>query len=67
MFDSNYLKLAAAAVEKARKPPTVAESMPAVEKALEKVAIETGQIDFIVNTAAVLIKKPLKHMTHKEI
>lgn len=46
---------------------TYVENSKSVEKALEKAEIETGKIDFIVNTAAILIKKPLKHMSHKEI
>lgn len=43
------------------------ENASSVENALRKVASESGSIDFIVNTAAVLIKKPLKHMTHQDI
>lgn len=43
------------------------ENAKSVEKALEKSYLETGRIDFIVNTAAILIKKPLQHMSHKEI
>jgi len=43
------------------------ENASSVENALKKVESETGQIDYIVNTAAVLIKKPLKHMSHHDI
>jgi len=46
---------------------TYIENSKSVENALEKAVIETGKVDFIVNTAAILIKKPLKHMSHKEI
>jgi 2-C-methyl-D-erythritol 4-phosphate cytidylyltransferase len=34
---------------------------------LAKVFAETGKIDCIINTAAVLIKKPLAHMSYKDI
>ena len=43
------------------------ENFKSVEKALAKATEATGEIDFIVNTAALLIKKPFVHMTHKEI
>jgi 2-C-methyl-D-erythritol 4-phosphate cytidylyltransferase len=46
---------------------TYIENSKSVEKALENADIESGKIDYVINTAAVLIKKPLQHMTHKEI
>jgi 2-C-methyl-D-erythritol 4-phosphate cytidylyltransferase len=39
----------------------------AVERALEQVAVMTPSIDFVVNTAAILIRKPLETMTREEI
>jgi 2-C-methyl-D-erythritol 4-phosphate cytidylyltransferase len=46
---------------------TYIENTKSVEKAFEIVDNECGKVDFVINTAAILIKKPLKHMSHKEI
>ena len=46
---------------------TFIENSKSVEQVLEKVSNRTGKIDFVVNTAGVLTKKSLKHMTHNEI
>ncbi len=46
---------------------TSIESGSDVKKALDSVYSETGQIDFVVNTAAILIRKSFSHMTHNEI
>lgn len=43
------------------------ENAMAVSSALERVYKETGQIDFVVNTAAILTTKPLQHLSHKEV
>jgi 2-C-methyl-D-erythritol 4-phosphate cytidylyltransferase len=43
------------------------ENAMAVSNALSRVYEETGQIDFVVNTAAILTIKPLQHLSHKEI
>lgn len=43
------------------------ENSKSVELAFKKVESECGNIDFVINTAAILIKKPLKHMSHKDI
>lgn len=38
-----------------------------VRNSLEKVAVEAGQIDFVVNTAAILLKEPLNSMDYQAI
>lgn len=38
-----------------------------VRNSLEKVAVEGGQIDFVVNTAAILLKEPLNSMDYQAI
>lgn len=43
------------------------ENSSAVSSALEDVFQQTGQIDFVVNTAAILITKSLANLAHKEI
>ena len=38
-----------------------------VRSSLEEVVAETGQIDFVVNTAAILLKEPLNSMDYQAI
>jgi 2-C-methyl-D-erythritol 4-phosphate cytidylyltransferase len=43
------------------------ENAMAVSNALDRVYKETGQIDYVINTAAILTTKPLQHLSHKEV
>ncbi len=43
------------------------QNASSVSKALKLAYEETGQIDCVINTAAILTTKPLSHLTHKEV
>ena len=43
------------------------ENMSDIQSALSRAHDETGSVDFVINTAAVLHKEPLLHMSHEAI
>ena len=38
-----------------------------VKRSLEEVAVQEGQIDYVVNTAAILIREPLNNMSYTDV
>lgn len=43
------------------------ENATSVTRALDGVYKEMGQIDYVINTAAILTTKPLRNLSHKEV
>ena len=43
------------------------ENMSDIQSALSRAYDESGSVDFVINTAAILLKEPLLHMSHEAI